>query len=116
VDPFELVLSLALRSRPVSGSRSFSFSALPPPRAVLNTVPTPGPVLRRPASNPSGLKLPIGLVLVNEPLDPLSLSHEDEDEEVRVADLPRRSSCCGGIPFSEREGASSCRPLAGSEG
>jgi len=102
---FELVLSLPQRS---PTSRSFSFPA------VSRTVPIPfrthGPVPRR-LPIPSGLKLPIGLVLLNELLEPLSLSHEDE--EVRVDDLPRRPSC-GETPFSGREGASNRRPLEGS--
>jgi len=102
---FELVLSLPQRS---PTSRSFSFPA------VSRTAPIPfrthGPVPRR-LPTPSGLKLPIGLVLLNELLEPLSLSHEDE--EVRVDDLPRRPSCWE-TPFNGRDGASSCRPLEGS--
>lgn len=105
VSTFPLVLSLPLRSLPrslsFSLSRSFSrsLSARPPPartaappRTAL--IPTPPP--ERPSPSGPGLKLPIGLPPSDpapEDDDPRSLSH-DEDDEVRVLDLPRAGCAC----------------------
>lgn len=63
------VLSLPLLSPPLSLSLSFTFSFPRPPGRT----------------NPSGLKLPIGLLPTDEP------SREDDDV-ARVLDLPR--GCC----------------------
>jgi len=86
---FELVFSLPLRFL-FSRSFSLSFSTLPPPKTTPK--PTPTPELVRAPAPPSGLKLPNGLVLLpSDPLDPRSLSHEEEGV-VRRLDLPLRSS------------------------